>query len=104
LNDSINIHATTPDGDEVVKSPSMGFLLTESEKCDFHFPYNSLQINGRDDNFLQSHQMVTQIVGCLRPQRLMNHAGYNAPAPLNPCYSKIIQYKSDLQSVYLMTL
>jgi len=28
--------------DEVVKSPSMGFLLTESEKCDFHFPYKSM--------------------------------------------------------------
>jgi hypothetical protein len=28
--------------DEVVKSPFMGFLLTESEKCDFHFPYKSM--------------------------------------------------------------
>jgi hypothetical protein len=27
--------------DETVKSPSLDFLLTETEKCDFRFPYKS---------------------------------------------------------------
>jgi hypothetical protein len=33
------IFPSNPDG--IVKSPSLAFLLTETEKCDFRFPYKS---------------------------------------------------------------